>query len=114
MECNRGTPPCLDWREICDGKIDCLDSGSDELACDELDANECATDEFLCNSGLCIPYDLTLTLKIGLGNNRCITETYGAILKLTYLMSFQTFCNGFVEHDRLDSLNYTDEMDCEH
>ncbi len=56
MKCNRGSPPsCLDWREICDGKIDCLDGGTDELACDELESNECTNDEFRCNNGVCVP-----------------------------------------------------------
>ncbi|CAF1642342.1 unnamed protein product, partial [Didymodactylos carnosus] len=26
LQCDRGPPPmCLDWREVCDGRIDCLD-----------------------------------------------------------------------------------------
>jgi hypothetical protein len=34
LECNRGPDPsCLDWSEICDGKIDCLDGGFDEEHC---------------------------------------------------------------------------------
>jgi hypothetical protein len=30
---------CLDWREICDGKIDCIgdNSGIDEKYCEEMD-----------------------------------------------------------------------------
>ncbi len=28
LKCNLGPPPaCLDWREICDGKVDCMDGG---------------------------------------------------------------------------------------
>ena len=28
LECNRGpSPSCLDWTEICDGKVDCIDGG---------------------------------------------------------------------------------------
>ncbi len=36
--CNRGLlwPLCLDWREICDGKNDCL-NGEDEELCDQLE-----------------------------------------------------------------------------
>jgi hypothetical protein len=31
LQCNRGpSPACLDWREICDGQIDCLNGGIDE------------------------------------------------------------------------------------
>ncbi|CAF4927760.1 unnamed protein product [Rotaria sp. Silwood1] len=58
LQCDRGPKPsCLDWREICDGKIDCLDGGNDEFGCEELIANECKEDEFRCNNGFCIPKD---------------------------------------------------------
>ncbi|CAF4216527.1 unnamed protein product, partial [Rotaria sordida] len=35
----------LDWREICDGKIDCLDS-FDEKNCWKLEVNDCNDNEF--------------------------------------------------------------------
>ena len=58
MTCDRGPlPSCLDWREICDGKIDCLDGGADERDCDELDSNECTKDQYRCRNGLCVPND---------------------------------------------------------
>jgi hypothetical protein len=42
MECNRGPAPiCLDCREICDGQIDCIESGIDEMNCLELEINFC-------------------------------------------------------------------------
>jgi hypothetical protein len=38
--CNHGLwPLCLDWREICDGKIDCL-NGEDQEWCDQLEVNK--------------------------------------------------------------------------
>jgi hypothetical protein len=46
---------CLDWREICDGKIDCLDGGQDEIGCEKLDLSECKEDEYRCSNGFCIP-----------------------------------------------------------
>lgn len=53
--CNRGPwPLCIDWREICDKKIDCI-NGEDELFCDELETNECNDDEYQCHNGQCIP-----------------------------------------------------------
>ncbi|CAF4713570.1 unnamed protein product [Rotaria sp. Silwood1] len=59
IECNRGpSPSCLDWREICDGKIDCLNDGRDEIDCEKLDLNECEEDEFRCSNGFCIPKEL--------------------------------------------------------
>ena len=48
--------PCLDWREICDGKADCVD-GADENNCWELEMNECNDDEYRCSNGQCIPWE---------------------------------------------------------
>jgi hypothetical protein len=45
---------CLDWREICDGKIDCIDE-SDEWNCWQLEMNECVKNEYRCRNGQCIP-----------------------------------------------------------
>ncbi len=40
LECNRGTNLlCLDWSEICDGHIDCLNNGIDEEHCWQLQIN---------------------------------------------------------------------------
>ncbi|CAF4780801.1 unnamed protein product, partial [Rotaria sp. Silwood2] len=38
VACYNGLPSCrslicLDWREICDGKIDCIENGEDEQNC---------------------------------------------------------------------------------
>ncbi|CAF1047754.1 unnamed protein product [Rotaria sordida] len=57
LQCNRGpVPSCLDWSEICDGKIDCIDGGRDEEYCWQLEINECGNDEYRCSNGQCIPY----------------------------------------------------------
>ncbi|UJR17048.1 hypothetical protein I4U23_003945 [Adineta vaga] len=57
LECDRGgSYLCLDWREICDGRIDCLnDGGIDEVHCFDLEINECQPNEYRCHNGLCIP-----------------------------------------------------------
>ena len=56
LKCNRGpTPICLDWHEICDGQIHCIESGVDEMNCFELEKNECERDEYRCHNGMCIP-----------------------------------------------------------
>ncbi|CAF3517106.1 unnamed protein product, partial [Rotaria sp. Silwood2] len=56
LQCDRGLPPsCLDWSEVCDGKIDCLDGGLDEKHCWKIEINECNEDEFRCLDGQCIP-----------------------------------------------------------
>jgi len=56
LKCDRGpAPACLDWREICDGKVDCLGNDVDEMNCFELETNECEENEFRCHNGMCIP-----------------------------------------------------------
>ncbi|CAF4191308.1 unnamed protein product, partial [Adineta steineri] len=56
LECDRGGPSiCLDWREICNGRIDCLNDGIDEIGCFNLEINECNENEYRCHNGLCIP-----------------------------------------------------------
>ncbi len=47
---------CLDWREICDGKQDCLD-GADEKNCWQLEMNQCNDNEYRCSNGQCIPWE---------------------------------------------------------
>ncbi len=55
LPCDRGpAPSCLDYREVCDGKIDCKD-GQDEEFCFELETNKCKKNEYQCHNGLCIP-----------------------------------------------------------
>ncbi|CAF3920967.1 unnamed protein product, partial [Rotaria magnacalcarata] len=56
LQCNRGpSPACLDWSEICNGQIDCLDGEFDEEHCWQLEINECEDDEYRCANGQCIP-----------------------------------------------------------
>jgi hypothetical protein len=58
LQCNRGPAPiCLDWSEICDGKVDCLDGGQDEEHCWQLEIIECGNDQYQCGNGQCIPYE---------------------------------------------------------
>ena len=54
--CNdRLWPLCLDWREICDGKEDCI-NGKDEEWCNELELTICNDNEYRCHyGGQCIP-----------------------------------------------------------
>ena len=48
-------PLCLDWREICDGKFDCI-RGEDEQWCEQLQLTQCAQDQYRCHyGGQCIP-----------------------------------------------------------
>ena len=63
---NNSWPLCLDWREVCDGKMDCF-NGKDEEGCDQLEITKCEPDEYRCHyGGQCIPksffYDNRLTM----------------------------------------------------
>ena len=60
LHCDRGPSPfCLQWFEICDGKIDYDNHGIDELYCDQLETNECQPNKFRCRDGSqCIEWDL--------------------------------------------------------
>jgi hypothetical protein len=54
---------CLDWRQVCDGIIDCINE-EDEKQCIEMELSECEVDkEYRCRNGHCIPlrfsFDLT-------------------------------------------------------
>jgi len=55
LQCDRGLPSlCLDWTEICDGKIDCK-NGIDEKDCWLFTTNVCQDDEYRCLNGQCAP-----------------------------------------------------------
>ena len=59
LKCDRGgSGLCLDWREVCDGRIDCLNGGVDETHCFQLEINECNENEYRCHNGFCIPKEL--------------------------------------------------------
>ncbi|CAF3820942.1 unnamed protein product [Adineta steineri] len=58
LECNYGLL-CLDWRNICDGKQQCID-GLDEDNCELLEYNECHSNEYRCSNGQCIDEEFFL------------------------------------------------------
>ena len=56
LACNRGpSPACLDWSEVCNGKVDCLDGNFDEEHCWQLHRSTCEENAFQCLNGQCIP-----------------------------------------------------------
>ncbi|CAF4428663.1 unnamed protein product, partial [Rotaria sp. Silwood2] len=68
VTCYNGLPSCrslicLDWREICDGKIDCIENGEDEQNCYQLEMNQCdPIREFRCKNGMCIDKNFAFDL----------------------------------------------------
>ncbi len=61
INCDIGpTPLCLDWREVCDGKVDCKNTNGfdDEYDCKKLEFNVCDEHEFQCHNGQCISDEL--------------------------------------------------------
>ncbi|CAM4931377.1 unnamed protein product [Rotaria socialis] len=58
LNCRTGPEPrCLDWRDVCDGKIDCMNGNDDERYCVELEISICGKDEFQFHNGQCIPME---------------------------------------------------------
>lgn len=56
LTCDRGPwPGCLDWSEICDGKVDCFNGGIDEQDCWQIEIHECGPEEYRCVNGQFIP-----------------------------------------------------------
>jgi hypothetical protein len=73
LKCDRGgSSLCLDWREICNGRIDCIDEGLDEAFCFDMELNECEENEYRCHNGLCIPEELW---ENGLGDADCLDRS---------------------------------------
>src|SRR5690606_21037035 len=53
---------CLDWHQICDGIMDCM-NGVDEKQCKEMELYECdSKKEYRCRNGQCIPFQFSFDL----------------------------------------------------
>jgi hypothetical protein len=72
---------CLDWRNICDRKIDCLDK-SDELNCWQLEINECAENEYRCHNGQCIPVEFFQDIPL---NPDCLDKTDEPVVSISVI-----------------------------
>jgi hypothetical protein len=55
IQCNAGLL-CLEWRDVCNGIVQCED-GIDENDCHLLEFHLCASEEFQCRNGMCIPQE---------------------------------------------------------
>ena len=89
---------CLDWRQICNGVVDC-DFGEDEPVelCSQLEFHQCDPEtEFRCQNGMCIP------LSISDDNERdCLDQS-----------DRETLSIGMVTPDVVDC-SFLNELHCE-
>ena len=70
IECNRGgSTTCLDWRDICNGQIDCLNDGIDEKDCWQLQIKQCKENEYRCSNSQCMP--LVIASRIEMFHELC-------------------------------------------
>jgi len=77
LECIRSPGMrCLDWTDICDGKVDCLNNGIDEQHCWQLEINVCQNDEYRCYDGLCVPKYFLRTENVYSSRNCLHTSSY--------------------------------------
>jgi hypothetical protein len=88
--CNRELRPlCLDWREICDGKMDCI-SGEDEQWCDQLDMTQCSSDEYRCHYGSqCIPLTFAKDSRLSVD---CLDGSDEIEVHTSYTVSVNMYC----------------------
>ncbi|CAF3130921.1 unnamed protein product, partial [Rotaria socialis] len=72
IKCDHGAEPmCLDWREVCDGRIDCLNDGVDEIfLCGD---GECVEDFGECQNGRHLLLIESLSVQGNLSDNCWIT-----------------------------------------
>jgi hypothetical protein len=73
---------CLDWRQICNGIVDC-DYGEDEPAelCLQMESNQCHPEnEFRCKTGLCIPNTMASNVI-----EACPDRSIGTVITPSYL-----------------------------
>ncbi|CAF4951766.1 unnamed protein product [Rotaria sp. Silwood1] len=102
-DCHRGPwSLCLDWRQICNGKVDCM-NGEDEQWCEKLEMNTCADDEYRCHyGGQCIPLifarDSTLSFD-------CLDSSEEVENDIMYMSLRNTLCRLFITFRCEESIN---------
>ncbi|CAF4848680.1 unnamed protein product [Rotaria sp. Silwood1] len=114
LECNRGSfSACLDWSDICNGYVDCVDGGSDEEHCWQLEINECNDNEYRCHNGQCIPREF---FRDDTGSPDCVDGS-DEILELSQHVYQCTIQQPSFECEEktlnIDGKNETDETECE-
>ncbi|CAF1141064.1 unnamed protein product [Adineta ricciae] len=91
LECDRGpSPACLDWTEICDGKIDCFNDEVDEKDCWQLEMHQCGENEFRCSYGQCVPVAFVFDNPF---TPDCLDQSDEIRVSLEYLEKFEFVTN---------------------
>ncbi|CAF4238214.1 unnamed protein product [Rotaria sp. Silwood2] len=91
LQCDCGPfSACLDWNEVCDGVVDCLDGHFDEEHCWLLEINQCNDDEYRCINGQCIPQ---LDMSYCVNSSKCISPNC--------LMDVKFDCLGMDDEDMM-------------
>ncbi|CAF1660767.1 unnamed protein product, partial [Adineta ricciae] len=91
---------CLDWREICDGIHNCEHGEDEPDECFLLELNQCATDEYRCRNGMCIPRNFLLDFSADCSD---LSDEYGEYIQ-TSDNSFCSFTASFPCDFRLCNL----------
>jgi hypothetical protein len=88
--CNRESwPLCIDWREICDGKFDCINR-EDEEWCSELEMTKCNDDEYRCHyGGQCIPLTFAKDSRLSVD---CLDGSDEMDIPYTYSFLMNAYC----------------------
>ncbi len=97
---------CLDWREICDGKIDCIDA-EDKHNCFELEMNQCSENEYQCRNRMYVDKAFLLDDVFDLRNPECLDGSDEATVTM------YDACNDFIMFAYEDTLcQYPQQLTC--
>ena len=106
---------CLTLNRLMDGVVDCIEEDDEQVAhsCllpDKRFRFKCLSDD-VCKDIRSIDYrdHMCKIFDKWTGEQSIVRGDPNAV----YSQSFATVCNGFIDHMVSDSLNYTDEMNCE-
>ncbi|CAF4104038.1 unnamed protein product [Rotaria sp. Silwood2] len=102
-DCQRGPwSLCLDWRQICNGKVDCM-NGEDEQWCEILEMTTCADDEYRCHyGGQCIPLEFVRDNTLSFD---CLDSSEEIEEDPTFMSLRNSFCRRIISFQCEESIN---------
>ncbi|CAF1260817.1 unnamed protein product [Rotaria sordida] len=101
--CDRGPwSLCLDWRQICNGKVDCM-NGEDEQWCEILEMTTCTDDEYRCHyGGQCIPMTFA---QDGYSTTDCLDGSEEREFRSPYSSLTNSFCGSVISFQCEERIN---------